>query len=167
LRHHGRDADGCHTHVGYNSQLDEIQAAFLRPRLGLLDAENQRRRELAGRYDQALNGLVKVVRGTDGCVSNYHQYAILTPQRDRLLAYLAEKGVETGCYYKTPVHLEPVFRSCLGHDPDSPVGIGSCPALCRTEQACREVLNLPIRPSLTDSEQDLVIDAIRRFFETR
>ena len=168
LRHHGRNAEGRYTRVGYNSQLDEIQAAFLRPRLRTLDAENQRRRELAGRYDKALGSLVRLVRGVDDCVSNYHQYAILTPERDRLRAHLAENGIETGCYYETPVHLEPVLQgSGLGHNPNSPSGIGLCPALCKTNQACSEILNLPIRPSLTNSEQDIVIASFRRFFETR
>ncbi len=151
LRSHGRDENGHYISWGHNSRLDEIQAAFLRTKLNRLDSDNALRRALAVRYDEALSSLVRIVRGADGCESNYHQYGILTPKRDELRRFLADNGVETGCYYRNPVHYEPILA-------------GKRPKLPVAEQACCEILTLPIRPSLTDSEQKKVISLVRHFF---
>ncbi|MFO7676584.1 MAG: DegT/DnrJ/EryC1/StrS family aminotransferase [bacterium] len=150
LRRHGRDDEGRHVRWGWNSRLDEIQAALLRRSLPALAADTARRRELARRYDEALTGLATVVRPADGCDSCRHQYAILTPARDRLRTFLADNGVETGCYYPTPVHHEPVLA-----------GLGL--SFSNAERAGREVLNLPVRASLSDAEQDRVIGLLREF----
>jgi len=150
LRCHGVGPGGRHFSPGLNSRLDEVQAAALRLGLGRLDGENARRRELAGRYDAALSGLCRLPRGAAGSVSNFHQYAILTPRRDGLAAWLAGRGIGTARYYDTPVHLEPAFRH---------LGL----SLPVTEQAAREVLNLPIRPSLTDEEQARVSSSVGEF----
>jgi dTDP-3-amino-3,4,6-trideoxy-alpha-D-glucose transaminase len=151
LRSHGRDVTGRFAAVGWNSHLDELQAAFLRVKLARLDAENARRQQLAARYDAELPPAARPVRGATGCTANYHQYGILTSRRRSLRPFLAEAGIETACYYDTPVHLEPVFsRTAI--------------RLAATEAACHDVLNLPIRPTLTDDEQTIVIEAVRRFF---
>lgn len=152
LRVHGHDGSGF-ARVGYNTRLDELQAAFLRRRLPELDSANARRRLLAARYDAELPGRVRPVRGGDGCVSNCHHYAILTPDRDRLRSHLAGRGIEAGVYYATPLHREPALA-------------GFAPrALPQTEKACREVLCLPVRPSLTDDEQTRIIGAVAEFFD--
>lgn len=147
LRRHGRDDSGRHVRWGWNSRLDEIQAAFLRRALPGLAADTARRRALAARYDAAFDGVVTVLQPAPGCDSCRHQYAILTPERDRLRAFLAERGVETACYYPTPVHREPVLARA---------GL----TFRNAERAAREILNLPIRPSLADTEQDLVIELV-------
>ncbi len=152
LRNHGRDADGRHVSWGYNSRLDEIQAAFLATALAGLEADNERRRAIARRYDEELGSVTKVVHGREGCTSACHQYAILTPRRDELHRFLADGGVETGRYYETPAHLEPVLS-------------GTPPSLPVAEQACRETLTLPIRPDLTGAEQDRIIALVRGFRE--
>lgn len=153
LRSHGRDAAGRHACLGYNSHLDELQAAFLQIKLGRLDAELARRRELAARYDAELPPQARRVHGAEGCVSNYHQYAIRTDRRDALRQFLLEQGIGTGDYYAMPAHREPAAAA-----------IGAAPSLPETERACKEVLTLPIRPSLTDEQQKTVVDAVRRFF---
>ncbi len=150
LRCHGTDAGGRYLGPGLNSRLDEIQAAALRIGLRRLDKENERRRELARRYDEALSGLYRTPRGASGCTSNFHQYAILSAHRDALAEFLDRQGIETGKYYDLPVHLEPAFRSLGLHLPN-------------TEQAGREVLTLPIRPNLTDADQARIISAVRNF----
>jgi dTDP-4-amino-4,6-dideoxygalactose transaminase len=152
LRSHGRDAAGRHACLGYNSHMDELQAAFLHVKLGRLDAELARRRELAARYDADLPPEAGRVRGDEGCESNYHQYAIRTDRRDSLRQSLFEQGIGTGDYYPVPAHREPAAST-----------IGATP-LPETERACKEVITLPIRPSLTDEQQKTVIDVIRRFF---
>jgi len=156
LRSHGRDATGRHACLGYNSHMDELQAAFLQIKLGRLDAELTRRRELAARYDAELPPETGRVHGADGCLSNYHQYAIRTCRRDALRLSLSEQGIGTGDYYPVPAHLEPAFAQTAGLKP--PAG------LPETERACKEVVTLPIRPSLTDEQQRTVVEVVRRFF---
>jgi len=153
LRSHGRDATGRHAHLGTNSHTDELQAAFLRLKLEKLDAELARRRELAARYNGGLPHDVRTVGGAEGCLSSYHQYAIRTDRRDELRQFLLEQGIGTGDYYAVPAHSEPAAASA-----------GPFPSLPETERACREVVTLPVRPSLTDVQQQTAIDAVRRFF---
>jgi dTDP-4-amino-4,6-dideoxygalactose transaminase len=153
LRSHGRDATGRHVCLGYNSHMDELQAAILNVKLFHLDAELGRRRELAGRYDAELPPEVSRVHGADGCLSNYHQYAIRTDRRDALRQFLLEYGIGTGDYYTVPAHLEPAASAA-----------GPFPSLPETERACKEVVTLPIRPSLTNEQQKTIVDAVRRFF---
>ena len=150
LRNHGRADDGRHVAWGYNSRLDEIQAAFLAAGLAGLEAGNERRRTIARRYDEELGGVTRVVHGREGCASAHHQYAILTPRRNELHRFLTDAGVETGRYYETPAHLEPVLS-------------GTPPSLPVAEQACRETLTLPIRPDLTGAEQNRIITLVRGF----
>ncbi|MBM3314295.1 DegT/DnrJ/EryC1/StrS family aminotransferase [candidate division WOR-3 bacterium] len=153
LRDHGRDAAGKFGLVGWNSRLDELQAAFLRRKLRGLHRDLARRRELAQRYSQALSGLVRIVRGHDGCASAWHQFGLQTGRRDGLRRTLADAGIETGGYYPRPVYAEPALA------PYAPPG-----PLPGCEQACREAMTLPIRPGLNDVEQAEVVAAIRRSF---
>jgi dTDP-4-amino-4,6-dideoxygalactose transaminase len=153
LRSHGRDATGHHAHLGTNSHLDELQAAFLRLKLEKLDAELARRRELAARYNAGLPNDVRMVGGAEGCLSSYHQYAIRTDRRDELRQFLMEQGIGTGDYYAVPAHSEPAAATA-----------GPFLSLPETERACKEVITLPVRPSLTDEQQKTIIEAIRRFF---
>jgi dTDP-4-amino-4,6-dideoxygalactose transaminase len=153
LRSHGRDALGHHARLGYNSHMDELQAAFLHVKLGRLDAELARRRELAARYDAGLPSDAHRVHGANGCVSNCHQYAIRTDRRDALRQFLVEQGIGTGDYYPVPAYREPAAATA-----------GAVTPLPETERACKEVLTLPVRPSLTTEKQQAVIDAVRRFF---
>jgi dTDP-4-amino-4,6-dideoxygalactose transaminase len=157
LRSHGRDALGRHACLGYNSHMDELQAAFLHIKLGRLDAELARRRELAARYDAGLPPEAGRVHGADGCVSNYHQYAIRTDRRDTLRQFLVEQGIGTGDYYPVPAYREPAFAEATSVTPQAS-------NLPETERACKEVLTLPVRPSMTDEKQRAVIDAVRRLF---
>ncbi|MEO0078191.1 MAG: DegT/DnrJ/EryC1/StrS family aminotransferase [candidate division WOR-3 bacterium] len=152
----GRNPSPRHVQVGWNSRIDELQAAFLRVKLTGLENENERRRQIAARYDAELPRELRRIQGAPGCVSNYHQYAVRTEKRDELRAYLAEHGIGTGDYYRVPVYQEPAFAK---EDVNCPSVV-----LSETETACREVLTLPVRPSLTDEEQTAVIEAVRRFF---
>jgi dTDP-4-amino-4,6-dideoxygalactose transaminase len=152
LRSHGRDATGRHSLLGTNSHLDELQAAFLRLKLEKLDAELARRRELAARYNAGLPHEVRMVGGAEGCLSSYHQYGVRTDRRDTLRQFLLEQGIGTGDYYPVPAHSEPAAATA-----------GPFPPLPETERACKEVLTLPVRPSLTDEQQKTIIDAVRRF----
>ena len=141
---------------GWNSRLDELQAAILRAKLPFLERENARRREIAERYAAAFTDLpVRMLSTRDGSVSARHLYPVRTAERDALREHLAAHGVETGVHYPEPVHLQPAY-AFLGHGPgDFPV----------SEEASRTVLSLPIHPALSDAQVEAVTSAVRSFFE--
>jgi dTDP-4-amino-4,6-dideoxygalactose transaminase len=141
---------------GWNSRLDELQAAILRAKLPFLEPENARRREIADRYDAAFAPLpVRLLVSRGGSVSARHLYPIRTAKRDALREHLAAGGVETGVHYPEPIHLQPAY-AFLGHGPgDFPVA----------EEASRTELSLPIHPALSDAQVETVVNAVRSFFE--
>lgn len=140
---------------GYNSRLDELQAAILRVRLRHLDEENATRRRLAAIYDLALNNLLlerPFARPDDFHV--YHLYAIQTGGRDALQAFLLRNGIGTAIHYPVPVHLQPGYAH-LGYGP------GSLPV---TESVARSVLSLPLFPDLPAESVASVASTIAGFF---
>ncbi len=154
LRSGGQRARHDHAEPGWNSRLDELQAAILGVRLSELDAGNARRRELAARYREGLAGLpLRFATPGEGTQSAAHLFVIRTPERDRLRRFLAEAGVETLVHYPIPLHRQAAFA---GNPWDCP----------EADRAAREALSLPLRPDLDDEETDAVADAIRRFFVT-
>lgn len=139
---------------GYNSRLDELQAAVLRVRLRHLDEENEARRRLAARYDASLAGLpvtLPVARRDDCPV--YHLYVIRAAARDGLAAHLRDRTIGTGVHYPVPVHLQPAYAH-LGYGP------GSLP---NTEAAAQSVLSLPMYPDLPENAVALVGEALHAF----
>ncbi|MEO8397156.1 MAG: DegT/DnrJ/EryC1/StrS family aminotransferase, partial [Chloroflexota bacterium] len=138
---------------GMNSRLDELQAAILRVKLRTLDADNARRGEIAQRYDAALRNVVTIPSVPEGRTSVYHLYVIRHAERERLRAYLGERGIGTAIHYPTPIHLQPAYRGRLGD-------AGSFP---QAERTAEEILSLPIYPELTDVQADQVIEAILTF----
>jgi dTDP-4-amino-4,6-dideoxygalactose transaminase len=137
--------------IGYNSRLDELQAAILRVKLKHLDRWNARRRERAGLYRRLLAGSpvgLPVEHGRGAHV--YHQFTIRAPLRDALREQLAARGVASAIYYPVPVHQQPVYAPEYGSV-----------TLPVSERAAREVLSLPIYPQLTESAVKDVCDALR------
>lgn len=135
LREYGWERRFVSERHGWNSRLDELQAAILRVRLRHLRAENASRAAIAVLYDHALAcaPFITPPRFADR-PSVYHQYVIRHPERDRIRARLAVRKVPTDIHYPVPVHLQPAYRQ-FGRGP------GSLPV---TEQAAREALSLPI-----------------------
>ena len=152
LRNHGSKGRYLHQEIGFNSRLDEIQAAILRIKLSKIDWLNQQRRAVAQAYSRALAGVVEVPTEPPGYHHVYHQYTIRTPHRDALLLHLKEKGIGCQVYYPVPVHLQEPFK-------DTPRG-----TMEETEKAAQEVLSLPIHPFLTPGEVEEVIQAVLSFF---
>lgn len=136
-----------------SSRLDELQAAFLLEKLPQLELGRKQRALLAENYLKALSGFVRIVRTAPGGIANFHQFALLTPHRDRLRNFLFQAGIETKVYYPQPIHFQPEFTQIFPP--------GSFPV---AEQASAEILCLPIRPSLTETEQDVIINRVREFF---
>ncbi|HLH77107.1 MAG TPA: DegT/DnrJ/EryC1/StrS family aminotransferase [Candidatus Binataceae bacterium] len=156
MRDHGSRRRYEHEIAGVNSRLDEIQAAIVRVKLPRLAAWNQARSEVAARYRELLAGLAQVQLPVvpSGCEHVYHQFAIRCARRDELRQFLRQRGVASEVYYPIPLHLQPAFAH-LGYR------AGELP---QAEAAAREVLCLPIYPELTPHQQELVADAIRRFY---
>lgn len=151
LRSHGEETRYEHQVLGFNSRIDEIQAAILRVKLRHLERWNALRRHHALRYDELLadTPLVRPELVSDGS-HVYHQYAIRTPHRDQVRHFLAERGIGTGVHYPIPVHLQAACRD-LGY------GAGDLP---QTEQTAREVLSLPMYPELTDAQLRYVAEGV-------
>jgi dTDP-4-amino-4,6-dideoxygalactose transaminase len=136
--------------VGFNSRLDEIQAAVLRCKLRHLDADNATRLRLADSYDNALRELsLTLPKRRAGAAHVFHLYVVRTPGRDRVLAQLRKDGVGALIHYPVPVHSQPAYRH-RGR------GEGSLPV---TERAAREILSLPMYPELAPNELEAVVKA--------
>jgi dTDP-4-amino-4,6-dideoxygalactose transaminase len=141
-----------HDILGYNFRLTDIAAAIGLCQLDRLERNNERRRELAARYDAAFAD-IPVRRPTvpAGRTHVYHQYTLgVGPERDQIAADLAAAGVSTGIYYPLPVHRQPYVVE-LGISADLPV----------TDAAAATSLSLPMFPDLTADVQDRVISALR------
>jgi dTDP-4-amino-4,6-dideoxygalactose transaminase len=152
LRVYGGHVRYHHDELGWNSRLDEIQAAILRVKLPLLSAWTARRRQIAQRYRDGLTGLpVGLPAEVQGSLHVYHQFVIRVPDRDGVQKRMGERGVQTAVYYPVPLHLQPMYRD-LGYR------AGDFP---EAERAAREVLCLPIYPELTDVQVDEVVEAVK------
>ena len=154
LRSHGWDTRFHSVVSSMNSRMDEIQAAVLRAKLPLLDRWNQRRLEIASRYDATLDGTtVRPAARERWATPSYYLYVAATPAREELRRALDAKGIASDAHWPEAPHLQPAFAA-LGY------GRGSLPV---TERLCDEVLTLPMFPEMTDAEVDRVCDALRQF----
>jgi dTDP-4-amino-4,6-dideoxygalactose transaminase len=142
--------------AGWNSRLDELQAAVLRVKLRTLDAGNAARAALAALYDAGLAGSSLILPAPRPHADHvYHLYVVRFSHRDRLQAHLRAHGVGSLVHYPVPVHQQPAYQGRL------PGGA----ALPITEQAAREVLSLPIYPELSPADVETVIAAVLSFEE--
>ncbi|MGH7786140.1 MAG: DegT/DnrJ/EryC1/StrS family aminotransferase [Candidatus Binatia bacterium] len=153
LANHGGRARYEHVIAnGRNSRLDALHAAVLRIKLPHLDAWNTARRARAAQYAAALHGLpLRLPSARPGSEAVYHQYAVRSPQRDRLAARLAERGIGTAIHYPRPLHVQDGFRA-LGYGP------GAFPV---AERCAAEVLSLPMSPFLAVEQAMEVAAAVR------
>jgi dTDP-4-amino-4,6-dideoxygalactose transaminase len=154
LRFHGSRDKERFDAIGYNSRLDELQAAVLRVFLAHVDEWNARRREAAARYAElGLGEVCELPVDEPGHV--YHVYCVRTRERDRVAAALRAQEIGCATYYSTPLHLQPAFAS---------VESGSLP---ETERAARETVALPLWPSITGEQQERVVECVREALALR
>lgn len=155
LRTYGQSAKHVHSIEGFNSRLDEVQAAILKLKLGLLDRWNAKRRHLAQLYKKELSDTPLVLPDEAPWAFHvYHLYVVRSKKREDLMQYLAGRGVSTLIHYPTPIHMQEAYRH-LGYAP------GSFP---KTEQAVKEIISLPMYPSLKEDEVMYVSKCIREFY---
>jgi len=144
LRHHGSRQTYLHERVGWNSRLDELQAAILRVKLARLDDMNAARRKVAAQYRKKLKGVelpAEHGRGTHV----YHQFTIKSAKRDALREALAKDGIASSVFYPMPLHQQPAYAAASA-------GV----RLPASEAAAKNVLSLPINPFLDEASVDRI-----------
>lgn len=152
LRNGGQSEKYQHEIIGTNSRLDEMQAAILRELLQTLDAENLRRREIAGRYFEAFAGLpLGLPEEQSYARAVYHLFVVRHPRRAAFMEALAARGVGTLIHYPVALHLQRAYASLGGRRGDRP----------KAEQAADEIVSLPVYPELTDAQVGVVIAAVK------
>jgi len=159
LRQYGWDQNRISQAAGWNSRLDELQAAVLRVKLAHLEESNQRRIQIARSYHELLGRIPELIlpSPTAGTIHVYHQYVVRCPDnstREHLMHFLLEQGIQTAVHYPFPVHVQPAYAHRLP-------GWHSLPV---TEEVCPRILSLPLYPELTDEEVGQVAEAIASFF---
>jgi dTDP-4-amino-4,6-dideoxygalactose transaminase len=152
LRFHGSSDKVTYDHVGYNSRLDEMQAAILRVQLPHLDRWADGRRAAGEHYEAAgLGELVHLPRAVDGTAPAWHLYVVRTEAADELAAALKAAGHGQKAYYRTPVHLQPAMRE-YGEGVDLPA----------TAEVARTHLAIPMSPVLRPQQAAEVVATARR-----
>jgi len=153
LRQYGWKERYISSGKGWNSRLDEIQAAILRVKLKRLDEENQKRNKLAEQYLAGLEGLpLGPPKRRDDCAHVYHLFVIRTNDRKSLQDYLGENGISTSIQYPVPIHEQAYYKS-LVQNKSLPV----------TEKLAKKIVSLPIYPELSLEEIKRVINSLKLF----
>src|SRR6266571_4093085 len=155
LRNHGQAAKYLSSEPGWNSRLDEMQAAILRVKLRHLSSWQRARRSNAAEYTRLFSQVPGVMPPIEpeGCEHVFHQYTIRIEQRDALQRHLAARKIGCAVYYACPLHLQPLYAS-LGHR------AGDFP---HSERAAQEVLSLPMYPELRKEQIARVVEAVTEF----
>lgn len=152
---HGSKARYYHDILGVNSRLDTLQAVVLSTKLKYLDQWNEARRRAAARYNELLNGTpVTTPFISPECGHIFHQYTLRAPRRNELADHLKKKGIPHAIYYPVPLHLQKAFAVAGKGKGDFPV----------TEQACEDVLSLPMHTELSEEQLVYIAGAIREFY---
>ena len=155
LRMHGSPKKYYHDMIGFNSRLDEIQAAILRVKLKFIDQWNQMRIERAKWYDELLGNIVKTPKKEKDAKHVYHLYSVVTEKRDFLKEELEKRNIGCGIYYPLPLHLQNVYKD-LGYNK------GDFP---NAEYLSENILSIPMFPELTDEELVYVAEAIKEILK--
>jgi len=157
LRNQGNKNKYIHILLGRNNRMDGIQGAVLNVKLRSLDEWNKQRQRLALYYNNSLAGFPLKTPFVTSCSTHiYHQYVLrVKKDRDRLMGYLQDKGIDSRVFYPIPLHLQRCFKY-LGYRK------GDCPEAVK---AAKQTLVIPIDPGLTLKEREYIVASIRRFME--
>ncbi len=152
LRNYGSNVKYKHDMLGYNSRLDEMQAAFLRVKLKRLNADNERRKEVASRYSQLLvDADVDLPHVPSWSDPVWHLYVVRSKERDKLQQYLKSNGVETLVHYPIPPHQQDCYAGT--HFDALPIA----------ENYSKQILSLPISPVITDLQVEYLASLVNNF----
>ena len=156
---HGQSQRYYHDSIGVNSRLDSLQAAVLKVKLKHLDKYNAARYAVAQKYSEAFSKTEQIIPPFESDFSThvYHQYTVKLKNandRDKLNAYLAEKGVPSMIYYPVPNHLQKAYSYYGYKEGDMPL----------TEDLCSRVISFPIHTEMEAEQQDFIIDSVLSFW---
>jgi dTDP-4-amino-4,6-dideoxygalactose transaminase len=156
LRNYGSEKKYYNTIKGYNSRLDELQAAILRVKLKYIKGLTDKRNEIAQKYDAGLKGIgdLKLPFINSGSTHVYHIYIIKTKQRDSLLKFLTDAGVMCLIHYPVPPHLQEAYHDLSYQKGDFPIA----------EELAETCLSLPLYPGLSDPQIEYIIEKVSEFF---
>ncbi len=158
LRNHGFKNRDEIDFFGYNSRMDSIQAAIVLERLKKLESVTESRRANAALYDKLLAPLVPsnlaIPPRRPEVKQVYHTYVVQVENRENLVSYLAERGVETKIHYPTPIHLQMACRAMGWKEGDLPL----------TETQSKRILTLPVHQGLAPEQIEFVCSCIRNFY---
>jgi dTDP-4-amino-4,6-dideoxygalactose transaminase len=152
LRNHGSKASYKHDFIGFNSRLDEIQAAILRVKLKHVDMYNQKRRSLAKIYTSLIGNVVQCPPEMHDRTHVYHQYTISSSRKSEIKKALDKNSISSVIYYPIPLHLQDAFQYLGYREKDFP----------HSEAASQEVLSLPIYPELEPEKVKFIADTVVR-----
>jgi dTDP-4-amino-4,6-dideoxygalactose transaminase len=159
LREYGETSRYSYEEVGFNSRLDAVQAAILSVKLKHLDKWNSQRQQIARYYNKRFRAeLPSIITPSTENISShvYHLYVIQTQKRNKLLKYLAEKGIQAAIHYPIPLHLQHSLQSLKYKQGDFPI----------TEKIAGEILSLPMYPQLSKKQQDYIVESVSSFFKS-
>ncbi len=157
LRFYGMEDSYCASEEGYNSRLDEVQAALLDFKLPHLEEQIGKRNTIALSYYDALQSIksIKLPVPKNDRTHSYYTYTITALKRDQLKQYLSDEGIETKINYSIPIHLMPGYQFLGYKEGDLPV----------TEQLSRQILSLPIYPDMGSDQVGYICENISKFYE--
>ena len=155
IRNHGLKNRDELDFWGYNSRLDNIQAAIARIKLKHINKWNSRFRKIANYYSNELKNIVKVPQISKQSIPIFHRYIIQTNKRDKLKNFLLQKGIETKVNYPIPLHLHKASRYLKYKKGDFPI----------SEHQSKQILSLPIYNELNDNQVDYIIKSVRDFYK--
>lgn len=155
LRNYGSVQKNHHMLVGFNSRLDELQAAILRIKLPLLATWVQQRQQIAALYNHCLADIadLQLPYTAPGATHVYHLYVVHTPHRDALQQHLAEQGISTALHYPVPPHRQPAYAGLALSTSQFPIA----------EELARTCLSLPLWPGMTEAQILAVAAAVTSF----
>jgi dTDP-4-amino-4,6-dideoxygalactose transaminase len=158
LRDCGRISHYEHDMIGFTARLNTVNAAIGRVQLKRLDEWNEKRRNIARRYNELLSDVEGLELPNDenkDVLPVYHLYVVKTDRRDELKTYLESNGIQCGIHYPIPIHLQPIYRQLYNYKE------GDFP---KSELVCKQVLSLPIYPDFKNEGVETVSDKIHEFF---
>ena len=158
LRMYGMDKEYYSEFSGYNSRLDEVQAAILLVKMKLLDKQIKHRQAVAQRYSEGLKDLdIKLPVIKKNCSHNFYLYVVQVDERDELIDFLRKRGIEAKIHFPYPIHLMRGYKY-LGYK------AGDFP---NTEYLARHIVSLPMNAEITQDEVDKVVEGIRDFLNKK
>lgn len=150
LRNYGQRDRYVHDEIGINSRLDEIQAAILRSKLPYLEKRIAKRRRVAKYYNECIKSVRHIVENR-GSFHTYHLYVVAAKNRDNLMRFLLDNGIETLIHYPQPVYTQKAFISKTKYH------------LKNAEVFTSDILSIPLHPDLKDGEIQYVVDTLNKF----